>query len=64
MNMTNKPILDRALCKKIKAMDREMMDNFIQNIYKTAKMTFRLLTLTLISCVKIYPKSKESEKVV
>lgn len=31
--MTNKPILDRALCKKIKAMDREMMDNFIQNIY-------------------------------
>lgn len=29
MNMPNKPLLDRALYKKIKAMDRETMDNFI-----------------------------------
>ena len=32
MNMPNKPLLDRALYKKIKAMDRETMDKFIQNI--------------------------------
>jgi hypothetical protein len=37
MNMPNKPLLDRALYKKIKAMDRETMDNFIQNIYQTGK---------------------------
>ena len=35
--MPNKPLLDRALYKKIKAMDRETMDNFIQNIYQTGK---------------------------
>ena len=37
MKMPNKPLLDRALYKKIKAMDRETMDNFIQNIYQTGK---------------------------
>lgn len=35
--MPNRPILDRALYKKIKSMDREAMDNFIQNIYQTEK---------------------------
>lgn len=35
--MPNRPILDRALYKKIKSMDREVMDNFIQNIYQTEK---------------------------
>ena len=35
--MQNKLLLDRDLYKKIKAMDRETMDNFIQNIYQTGK---------------------------
>lgn len=30
----NKPIIDRALYKKIKSMDRETMNNFVQNVYQ------------------------------
>ena len=28
------PIIDRALYKKIKSMDRETMNNFVQNVYQ------------------------------
>ena len=28
------PIIDRALYKKIKSMDREAMNNFVQNVYQ------------------------------
>jgi hypothetical protein rflaF_20646 len=30
----NEPIIDRALYKKIKSMDRETMNNFVQNVYQ------------------------------
>ena len=30
----NKPIIDRTLYKKIKSMDRETMNNFVQNVYQ------------------------------
>lgn len=31
--METEPIIDRALYKKIKSMDRAAMDNFVKNVY-------------------------------
>lgn len=32
--MENEPIIDRALYKKIKSMDRAAMDRFVKNVYQ------------------------------
>lgn len=34
MMKKKEPIIDRALYKKIKSMDRETMNNFVQNVYQ------------------------------
>lgn len=47
--MENQPTIDRALYKKIKAMDRATMDNFVKTCIGRDIMMHRLKVLTMIS---------------